>query len=131
MLAETPRHGYEIIGAIEEKRGFRPSAGSIYPTLQFLEDGGFVTSAEVDGKRVYTITDAGRTLLADRTERDEDGEETDEVPSARHRLKHAAIKLAAAVMGARGADEPTLEKVRAILDQARKDIYALLATDEG
>jgi hypothetical protein len=69
--------------------------------------------------------------LADRTERDEDGEETDEVPSARHRLKHAAIKLAAAVMGARGADEPTLEKVRAILDQARKDIYALLATDEG
>jgi DNA-binding PadR family transcriptional regulator len=131
MLAETPRHGYEIIGAIEEKRGFRPSAGSIYPTLQFLEDGGFVTSAEVDGKRVYTITDAGRALLADRTERDEDGEETDEVPSARHRLKHAAIKLAAAVMGARGADEPTLEKVRAILDQARKDVYALLASDEG
>lgn len=129
MLAEAPRHGYEIIRAIEEKRGFRPSAGSIYPTLQFLEEGGFVTSAEVDGKRVYTITDSGRALLADRaTERDDD--EDDNEPDARHRLKQAAMKLAAAVMGARGTEEATLEKVRTILDRARKEIYGLLAEDE-
>ncbi|HTW85627.1 MAG TPA: PadR family transcriptional regulator [Candidatus Sulfotelmatobacter sp.] len=131
-IAEQPRHGYEIIRAIEEKRGFRPSAGSIYPTLQFLEDGGFVSGAEVDGKRVYTITDAGRAMLADRAnEREDDEDAIDEDDDARHRLKHAAIKLAGAVMSARGADESTLEKVRTILDRARKEIYGLLAEDEA
>jgi DNA-binding PadR family transcriptional regulator len=132
MLAEAPRHGYEIIRAIEEKRGFRPSAGSIYPTLQLLEDGGFVTGAEVDGKRVYTITDSGRALLANRAaDHDDEGDDDDETPDAKHRLKHTAIKLASAVMSARGADEATLEKVRVILDRARKEIYALLAEDEA
>jgi len=131
MLAETPRHGYEIIREIEEKRGFRPSAGSIYPTLQFLEDGGFVTSAEVEGKRVYTITESGRAMLADRAaERDDDEDEGDNEHDARHNLKHAAIKLAGAVMSARGADEATLEKVRTILDRARKEVYGLLAEDD-
>jgi len=61
-------HGYEMIKALEEKTGgfYTPSPGSIYPTLQMLEDGGMVTSAEVEGKRVYTITDAGRASLAER-----------------------------------------------------------------
>src|SRR5262245_23199000 len=60
-----PRHGYDIIAALEQKSGgrYRPSPGSVYPTLQLLEDGGFVTSAAKDGKRVYSITDAGRELL--------------------------------------------------------------------
>ena len=56
ILAQAPQHGYEIIRAIEEKRGFRPSPGSIYPTLQMLEEGGFVTGVVHEGKRVYTIT---------------------------------------------------------------------------
>lgn len=56
ILAQAPQHGYEIIRAIEEKRGFRPSPGSIYPTLQMLEEGGFVIGVEHEGKRVYTIT---------------------------------------------------------------------------
>ena len=131
VLAAGPRHGYEIIGAIEEKRGFRPSPGSIYPTLQMLEDGSFVTSAEVDGKRVYTITDAGRALLANRTADADDDEDGDDEPTGRERLKASAMKLAAAVMGTRGTDEATLEKVRAILDKARKDVYAILASDEA
>ena len=130
VLAQGPRHGYEIIGAIEEKRGFRPSPGSIYPTLQMLEDGSFVTSAEVEGKRVYTITESGRALLANRTA-DGDDDDADEAPGPRDRLKASAMKLAAAVMGTRGTDEATLEKVRAILDKARKEIYAILASDEA
>jgi DNA-binding PadR family transcriptional regulator len=129
VVAEAPRHGYEIIGAIEEKRGFRPSAGSIYPTLQMLDDGGFVTSAEVDGKRVYTITDTGRELLANRSA-DADGDD-DAGPDARHKLKASTIKLGAAVMGIRGSDDATLDRVRAILDRARKEIYGILATDES
>lgn len=68
LLQERPMHGYEMIKALEEKSGgfYTPSPGSIYPTLQMLEEGGFVTSTEVEGKKVYTITDAGRVQLAER-----------------------------------------------------------------
>lgn len=128
VLSESPRHGYDIIGEIEERRGFRPSPGSIYPTLQMLEDGSFVTSTEVDGKRIYTITEGGRQLLASRTT--EGVDEADDEPGAHHRLKASAIKLGAAVMGVRGSDEATLDRVRTVLDRARKEIYGILATDE-
>src|SRR5687767_15997647 len=69
ILKEGPRHGYEIINNLEGKfRGYRPSPGSVYPTLQMLEEGGFLTSEQVEGKKVYTITDAGRKLLEERSE---------------------------------------------------------------
>jgi DNA-binding PadR family transcriptional regulator len=70
LLKDKPAHGYEIIKALEERfHGFySPSAGSVYPTLQLLEDMGYVTSAERDGKKVYTITDEGRKHLADEKE---------------------------------------------------------------
>ena len=64
ILKEGPRHGYEIISELEGQfRGYRASPGSVYPTLQMLEEGEFVTSEQVDGKKVYTITDAGLRLL--------------------------------------------------------------------
>jgi DNA-binding PadR family transcriptional regulator len=67
LLQERPMHGYEMMKALEEKSGgfYSPSPGSIYPTLQMLEDGGLVTASEVEGKKVYSITDAGRALLAE------------------------------------------------------------------
>jgi DNA-binding PadR family transcriptional regulator len=126
-LADGPRHGYEIMTAIEERRGFRPSPGSIYPTLQMLEDGELVKSQDVEGKRVYTITEAGRELLANRTAEPDDEDE----PDARHRVKESAMKLGAAVMSARGSDEATLDKIRESLDRARREIYAILAADEA
>ncbi len=131
MLADGPKHGYEVIRGLEERRGIRPSAGSVYPTLQMLEDGGFVTSEHVDGKRIYTITDSGRELLANRTNDAGTEDDVDAEPDPRHRLKEAAFKLGAAVMSARGADGPTLDKIRAIVDKARKEIYAILASDEA
>jgi DNA-binding PadR family transcriptional regulator len=130
VLAEGPKHGYEIMSAIEERRNVRPSAGSIYPTLQMLEDGGYVTSEQVDGKRVYTITGAGRELLANRAAEIEDDDGTEQ-PDARHRLKESAMKLGAAVLNARGHDDATVEKIREILDKARKEIYTVLASDES
>ena len=129
LLSDGRKHGYEIIRGIEERRGVRPSAGSVYPTLQMLEDGGFVTAEQVDGKRVYTITDSGREMLANRSVEAEGDE--DEGPDARHRLKEAAMKLGAAVVGSRGSDDATIDKIREILDRARKEIYAILASDEG
>jgi DNA-binding PadR family transcriptional regulator len=69
-LKDKPSHGYEIIRALEEKfHGFyTPSAGSVYPTLQMLEDMGHVTSSESDGKKVYAITEEGKKFLADQVE---------------------------------------------------------------
>jgi DNA-binding PadR family transcriptional regulator len=129
LLADGPRHGYDIIKGIEERRGVRPSAGSVYPTLQLLEDGGFVTSDQVDGKRVYTITAAGRELLANRAADPDDDE--DEAPDVRHKLRESVMKFVAAVWNARHTDDATLEKVREIVDKARKDVYAILASDDA
>ena len=58
-------HGYEVMRALEEESGgwYRASAGSVYPTLQMLEDQGQVASQDQDGKKVYSITDAGRKYL--------------------------------------------------------------------
>src|SRR5881275_2840711 len=62
LLTERPMHGYEMIQELEArtKGVWRPSAGSIYPTLQQLEDEGLVTVEESDGKRRFSLTDAGR-----------------------------------------------------------------------
>ena len=64
-LREGPRHGYEIIKALEERMHgyYSPSAGSVYPTLQMLEDQGFVRIVEEDGKKVYHITPEGERFL--------------------------------------------------------------------
>lgn len=65
LIAEQPRHGYEIIKLIEEKTGgwYSPSPGVVYPTLTFLEEAGHVT-AEPDGaKKLYSITEEGRAYL--------------------------------------------------------------------
>src|SRR5919201_327869 len=68
LLAEEPRNGYQIIQELAERSGgmWRPSPGSIYPALQQLEDEGLVRAEEREGKRVYTITDAGRKELEER-----------------------------------------------------------------
>jgi DNA-binding PadR family transcriptional regulator len=65
LIAEQPRHGYEIIKVLEEKTAgwYSPSPGIVYPTLTYLEEAGYV-SAEADGsKKRYTITDEGRAYL--------------------------------------------------------------------
>jgi DNA-binding PadR family transcriptional regulator len=60
-IADTPRHGYEIMAVIEERSGgsYRPSPGVVYPTLQLLEELGHVRVSERDDKKVYSITAAG------------------------------------------------------------------------
>ncbi len=65
LLKEKPSHGYEIIKALEEKLGgwYTPSAGTVYPTLQLLEDQGYVRIVETDGKKIYHITAEGERFL--------------------------------------------------------------------
>jgi DNA-binding PadR family transcriptional regulator len=74
LLKEKPHYGYEIIREMEERfHGFyAPSPGIVYPTLQYLEELGYVTSEMQDGKKVYTITEAGRKFLEEKSEAGED-----------------------------------------------------------
>ncbi len=69
VLSDGPKHGYEIIKTLEERTGGRyaPSPGTLYPTLQYLEDLGLVTSDQEEARRVYKLTDAGRTELDQHT----------------------------------------------------------------
>jgi len=65
LLAEGPKHGYQLIKELQDRSGglYRASTGTVYPTLQELDDEGLITSQREDGKRVYQITDAGREEL--------------------------------------------------------------------
>jgi DNA-binding PadR family transcriptional regulator len=71
MIKERPRHGYDVIKAIEEKfHGFySPSAGSVYPLLQELEDQDFVASSDESGKKIYSITKNGEQELTANTDK--------------------------------------------------------------
>ena len=70
MLKDNAVHGYELIRMLEERsQGFySPSAGVIYPTLQLLADMGYITAREVEGKKIYSITDSGRAYLKENQE---------------------------------------------------------------
>src|SRR4030065_426652 len=61
VLKDKPMHGYEVMKALEEQTHgcYRPSPGSVYPTLQWLEDEGLVRAKDVEGKKIYEVTDAG------------------------------------------------------------------------
>src|SRR4029453_616787 len=62
LLAEQPMHGYQIIREIDERSGgtWKPSPGSVYPTLQLLDDEGLIRAEESNGRKIYSLTDEGR-----------------------------------------------------------------------
>jgi DNA-binding PadR family transcriptional regulator len=88
LLRERPKHGYEMIKDLEDRSGgfYSPSAGAIYPTLQLLEDRGWVTAQTVEGKKVYAISDAGREALNEHTARHD--EERDRGFRGGHGFRH-------------------------------------------
>jgi DNA-binding PadR family transcriptional regulator len=67
LIAEQPRHGYEIIKVLEDKTEgwYAPSPGIVYPTLTYLEEAGYVTAQTEGAKKLYTITEEGRAHLAE------------------------------------------------------------------
>lgn len=131
-LLKRPMHGYDIMQELEEASGgrYRPSPGSVYPTLQMLEDGGFVTSQILDGKRVYEITDAGRKLLGERPRDDAEGERPgDDWRADWDEMRNTARKFGEAVrQGFTTFDPQTREKIRKVIDNASREIYTILAS---
>ena len=135
LLAEQPSHGYDLIKRMEvHYGGFRRlSPGSVYPTLQLLEDGGYVTSETTEGKRVYTMTEAGRQFLAERTQSTSPGspwEAFKNKPQEFNQLRQAATELAGAVMQvARSGNSDRMNRVKQLLERTKREIYALLAEE--
>ena len=129
-LATKPMHGYEVIQALEADSGgrWRPSAGSVYPTLQQLSDEGLVSSEEIDGRRVYTLTDAGRHTAAANPSPRSWNEGPDDTSSS---LPDAVKALLGATMQVQrmGTPQARQETLR-ILTNARRQVYRLLADDE-
>jgi DNA-binding PadR family transcriptional regulator len=141
LLKDQPRHGYDIIRALEGRSGgmYRPSPGSVYPTLQMLEDLGYVEATQQEGKKVYAITDAGRQFLAEQGDVLDDlrsrvagawGDFTGTASSPElSELMHELGDLARVLfrLGSRGVlrDREKLRQLRAILQRARADIEAL------
>ncbi|WP_320778891.1 PadR family transcriptional regulator [Streptomyces sp. CRN 30] len=99
LLDEAPRHGYEVIRLLEERfQGlYAPSAGTVYPRLAKLEAEGLVTHTTEGGRKVYSITDAGRAELADRS-----GELADLELEIRESVAELAAEIQADVRGAAG-----------------------------
>lgn len=99
LLDEAPRHGYEVIRLLEERfQGlYAPSAGTVYPRLAKLEAEGLVTHTTEGGRKVYSITDAGRAELADRS-----GELADLELEIRESVAELAAEIRADVRGAAG-----------------------------
>jgi DNA-binding PadR family transcriptional regulator len=135
MLAERPMHGYELMKQLEERSGgiYRASAGTIYPTLQQLEDEGLVTAELRDGKKTYSLTDAGRRELGDsreavdriwrRARRWEDwrsafNPDAAEIRGPAERLVKAAFRAVAGEL----ATNQRLERVREILIRAMREL---------
>lgn len=133
LLAEAPMHGYQIIHEIEERSGgsWKPSAGSVYPTLQLLADEGLVTAEESNGRKTYSLTDEGREEV-DATGGSVPWQtaETKDEGKGFHALSKAGIDLAqaAAQVGRTGSPEQIAQAVT-VLDETRRRLYAILAQD--
>jgi DNA-binding PadR family transcriptional regulator len=129
LLAEQPRHGYDLMRAIEERSGgmWSPSPGSIYPTLQSLEDEGFVTFETVDGRKTASVTEAGREWLEAHNAEAQAVFAEQEDASKSMALRHEMHQLRDAIMLAARQGDDTAEAAAAILAKARKDLYALLS----
>ncbi|HZD17503.1 MAG TPA: PadR family transcriptional regulator [Actinomycetota bacterium] len=132
LLDDRPMHGYDLIRELEERSGgtWRPSPGSVYPTLQMLEEEGLVTGREEDGKRVYSITEAGRAELRERRERGGEGDpwEVGHPGEAFAELRESVLQLGAAAMQvARAGTEAQRTRAAEILSEARKQLYGMLA----
>jgi DNA-binding PadR family transcriptional regulator len=136
LLAEKPRHGYEIIKELEERFGgtYSPSPGTVYPTRSLLEDMGYATARTEEGNRkVFEITDEGRKYL------DENRSTIDDIFDRVDDFGSFIGPVVAGLAGAFGAlgrstfrsamrhqrDEQWVQRAREILERAARDIEGL------
>lgn len=142
LIAETPRHGYDLIAEIESRSGgaYKPSPGVMYPALAVIQDLGFAKVKKTDGKRVFYITEAGEAEISANGETLEKIEERLEelaepdseldprdVRVASQRLRHAVFRSVAQAW----PDTTNYEQIVEILNQARAEISNLKAAPKS
>jgi DNA-binding PadR family transcriptional regulator len=144
LIAEQPRHGYEIIKVLEEKTAgwYAPSPGIVYPTLTYLEEAGYVTAQADGAKKLYTVTDEGRSYLDDnrdfvdavmerfkrvgervqarRRERENVGESAD--PSMPRSIQGAFQDLSEAVRELLSRDRTTKSQIIEAIDRVTEEL---------
>lgn len=124
-------HGYQIIAEISERSGgaWKPSAGSVYPTLQLLSDEGLITAEEQGGRKTYSLTDAGIAASEEAATKPAPWEGLGHRgPSQIAALPKAGMELAsAAAQLARTGSPEQVEDGIAVLEDARRRLYAILA----
>jgi DNA-binding PadR family transcriptional regulator len=133
LLAEQPMHGYQIIHEIEERSGgaWKPSAGSVYPTLQLLSDEGLISAEEAGGRKTYSLTEAGRAEAEDVAGKAAPWEAPGMRDSGRMTaLPKAGLELAQVVAQvARTGTPQQVQLAVDALDDARRKLYGILAQD--
>jgi DNA-binding PadR family transcriptional regulator len=137
LLAEEPRHGYQIIQDITERSGgqWKPSPGSVYTALSALQDEGLVDDEKIDGRRVFSLTASGRTHVEERAaelgavfDGFESESEPDDVTDLRQLL--FGVGGAAVQVVTTGTPEQ-VAAARSVLQAARRDLYRLLAEEDS
>jgi DNA-binding PadR family transcriptional regulator len=131
LLTDEPMHGYQIIHEIEKRSegAWKPSAGSVYPTLQLLADEGLVEATEADGKKTYSLTASGRDEAKVgkpapwNTPSLRDSARATVLPKSGAKLAQAAVQVA------RGGTVDQVHEAVAVIDEARRKIYAILAQE--
>lgn len=130
-LGDGPGHGYELMRRLSERSGgrWRPSPGSVYPTLQMLEEEGLVRGQESEGKKVYQLTDTGRADVDTRAAQSTDGPPWAHGGNSGHGdLREAVGQLMAAARQVATTGSPELvAEATAIVTETRRKLYELLA----
>jgi DNA-binding PadR family transcriptional regulator len=136
LLAEEPRNGYQIMQEVEQRSEgvWRPSPGSVYPALAQLEDEGLIRSEEIDGRKLFAITDQGRASLAKRGGEapapweQMSGDISDDAFEIRHLIRDVAYAFAQLM---RTGSDAQIAKAREVLSAARRDLYRILADGDS
>jgi DNA-binding PadR family transcriptional regulator len=133
LLAEAPRNGYQIMQELEARsRGmWRPSPGSVYPTLQQLEDEGLVRGEEAGTGRTYHLTEQGRAYVAEHKEAPREWQASAENEEAFDLLGQIRHIGAALWQIANNGDPAQIAEARKVLSNTRRALYAILSKDSG
>jgi DNA-binding PadR family transcriptional regulator len=130
LLSEGPLHGYQLIREIEERTDgrWKPSAGSIYPTLQLLADEGLVTSEMSQDRKTYTLTEEGKEAAADVMDSTPWAKAEASEGSMLGTVSKAGMELAQAVAQvARTGTAEQRQEAADLLTETRRKIYSILA----
>src|SRR6478735_7939287 len=134
LLAEQPMHGYQIIQEISQRSGgaWKPSPGSVYPTLQQLEDEGLVRAQEQDGRRVYRLTDEGQRVAGERAEEFANLWQGVAPSEDDTQLGDLIFQVGAAfVHVARTGTPEQMAQARKVLANTRAELYKIMGEHDG